>query len=330
MGETKICTHWKAWCVMIRAGSRYSLLGLGLLAAALTALVGSSARADLFVSSVDYNTVLQYDENTGAFLSIFASGSVRGPRGVLFGPDGNLYVVSADTNAVIRYDGTGNYIDDFVMSGGELRSPRCIIFGPDKNLYVGSKNTNSVNRYDGTTGQLIDIFVSQGLGGLSGPRGIVFGPDGNLYVSSYNTGQILRYDGVTGDFIDVFASGGGLANPQGLVFGPDGNLYVAKADPSPPTILRYDGTGQFIDVFVAPDTNGGLLDPNGLLFGPDGNLYVGDQNDINGNTGGGVYRYDGHTGAFIDNFIPQKSGVISGATYMTFTNTDPTTLNYKH
>jgi streptogramin lyase len=315
---------------MMTVGPRYSHLCLALLAAALAAVIGVSARADLFVSSVDFNTVVQYDENTGAFLSVFASSALVGPRGVLWGPDGNLYVANGDGNyGVVRFDSTGNYVDNFVIGGSELRSPRCIIFGPDGNLYVGSKGTNSVVRYSATDGSFMDIFIAPGSGGLNGPRGLVFGPDGNLYVSSYNTGQIFRFNGTTGDFIDIFASGGGLANPQGLTFGPDGNLYVAKADPSPPTILRFDATGQFMDVFVAPEANGGLVDPNGVLFGPDGNLYVGDQNDVSGKSGGGVYRYDGKTGQFIDNFVPLDPGVISGATYMTFTKTDPVTLNYK-
>src|SRR5712692_8911476 len=70
----------KGWCVMVAAGLKYSYLCLGLLVAALVALVGSGARADLFVSSVDYNTVVQYDENTGAFLNVFASGGgLTGP-----------------------------------------------------------------------------------------------------------------------------------------------------------------------------------------------------------------------------------------------------------
>ncbi len=80
---------------MSKAGSRNSFFGLSLLVAALTAFMGSGSQADLFVSSQNYNIVVQYDENTGDFLNIFASGGgLSGPRGVLFGPDGNLYVAS--------------------------------------------------------------------------------------------------------------------------------------------------------------------------------------------------------------------------------------------
>jgi streptogramin lyase len=168
----------------IPAGIRHNLLGVGFLAAALMAGVATAAPADLFVSSVDFNTVVQYDENTGAFLNVFASDALSGPRGVLFGRDGNLYVANNGTSSVTRYDPTGTIIDIFVTSAGELRGPRCIIFDAAGNLYVGSRSTNSVVRYD-ATGQHItrdngDPFIPPGGGGLSGPRGLVFGPVGNL------------------------------------------------------------------------------------------------------------------------------------------------------
>jgi len=162
--------------------------------------------------------VRRYDGNTGAFIDAFASGGgLDSPSGILFGPDGNLYVSNASSDEVLRYDGTtGDFIDVFA-SGGGLDSPQVLAFGPDNNLYVTSALTDNVLRYDGTTGAFIDVFASGG--GLDGPRGLAFGPDGDLYVTSL-TSQVLRYDGTTGAFVDVFASGSGLSDPTYLLFRP--------------------------------------------------------------------------------------------------------------
>ena len=59
---------------------------------------------------------------------------------------------------------------------------------------------------------------------------------------------------------------------------------------------------------------------DGILFAPDGNLYVCDLN------GGGVLRYSATDGSFIGFFV--DPGRRLNATYLTFTKTDPTTLNY--
>src|SRR5262249_50327026 len=81
-------------------------------------------------------------EGAGALKSIDrfvadGSGGLARGRGLTFGPDGNgdgaqdLYVASADTNAVLRYDGvTGAFIDAFVPSGeGGLSNPTDPTFG---------------------------------------------------------------------------------------------------------------------------------------------------------------------------------------------------------
>jgi sugar lactone lactonase YvrE len=297
---------------MVTVGSRCKLFGVGLLTLALTALGASTTQADFFVSNSGAGVVGQYNETTGDLIKVFASG-VSGARGIVWGPDGNLYVASDGNNNIVRFDKSGQVLGVFVQ-GPELSGPRGIIFDSNGNLYVSSKFTHTVERYD-ANGKSLGSFVPARSGGLSGPRGLLFGPDGNLYVGSYDTGQVLRYDGTTGAFIDVFADGG--LNTNGFTFGPDGNLYVSKG--SSATILQYDGGGQYLKDFVALGSSP-IGDPNGVLFGPDGNLYVCDLN------GGGALRYNGRNGNFIDFFV--NPGRQLSASYMTFSNTDPTTLNY--
>ncbi len=91
-----------------------------------------------------------------------------------------------------------------------------------------------------------------------------------------------------------------------------GYLFVPSFDTD--AVLRYnETTGAFVDVFVT-HKSGGLNQPNSVIVGPDHNLYV-----TSGFFGGpgqlkAVLRYDGTTGAFIDNFA-QSSIINSPALY---------------
>ena len=226
--------------------------------------------------------MLRYDGQTGAFLNVFAptAGSLALPRGIVFGPDGNLYASSFATNEVLRYDGqTGAFLNVFVspMSGG-LRSPTGLVFGPDGHLYVSSARTDAILRYDGRTGAFLETFVIPGSGGLANPQGLVFGPDSNLYIGDGSfavTGRVLRYDGRTGAFLNVFVSNNFSGNrAEALVFGPDGHLYIGGSN-SNGTITRYDGqTGALLNTFNFGNANAGRLSSTGLVFGPDGQLYI--------------------------------------------------------
>ena len=206
----------------------------------------------------------------------------------------------------------------FVTSGSRgLMGPADLAFGPDGTLYVSGfyngtvhGTGEAVHRYNGVTGEFRDVFVSWD---VPYGEGMTFGPDGDLYLADGNS-AVLRFDGTTGGFISVFASGGAL--PRTPVFGPDGTLYVTNRDSD--SVTRYNGTtGAFIDEFVARGS-GGLSFPWGLAFGPDSTgdgypeLYVASYGTDS------ILRYDGKTGAFIDEFVPAGRGGLDGPRMIRF------------
>lgn len=328
----------------------------------------------LLVDSYDTNSILRYDEGTGAFLDTLVpkgSGGLDNPAGMVLGRDLNLYVSNhlqpiingnGQASSVLSFNGSTGALIGTLADGTQVSSPRGIVFGPDGGLYVAEgEGPGTVLRIGVGTGA-VSTFVPTLSGGLSHPTGMVFGPDTardgklDVYVGNAFTSSILEFQGPDGPhpgaFVGTFvASGaGGLQNPWSFVFGPDGNLYVSnfqyssKNQVPPGDVLCFQGPagphpGAPLGEFVTTGS-GGLGTPLGLLFGPDVNgdgrqdLYVStavvDQyNFTHAHPGTSeVLVYDGVTGAFLKTLVDPDSGGLSNPFSMAFTETDPTTLNY--
>ncbi|MCH8274116.1 MAG: NHL repeat-containing protein [Armatimonadetes bacterium] len=92
-----------------------------------------AADGNLYVSAWDADSIMRFNGVTGEFVDIFVtsgSGGLDGPRGLRFGPDGNLYVCEwPRSGRVLRFDGfTGEFIDNFIEGGGGLSWPAYLMF----------------------------------------------------------------------------------------------------------------------------------------------------------------------------------------------------------
>jgi hypothetical protein len=131
-------------------------------------------------ASTRFNNSIVRITNGGSTIETFiqpGAGGLNRTGGIIFGPNGNAYVGSENTNNILLFDGqTGDFIREFVPSGsGGLRRPSGLLFGPFGDLYVDSADTNSILHYDGQTGAFINVVAFQHDNQvISGPRGFLF------------------------------------------------------------------------------------------------------------------------------------------------------------
>ncbi len=154
------------------------------------------------------------------------SGGLYSPAGLVFGPDGHLYVLNNLGN-VLRFNGTTGAFMNVFAAG--LSVPQDLAFGPDGHRYVTNGLGDSVSRFDGTSGASLGLFVLGGAYGLDAPIGLTFGRSEDFYVASFPGNTIFRFDGISGALVSTFnlPYQDGQDTLLDLAFGPDQNLYAS-------------------------------------------------------------------------------------------------------
>jgi DNA-binding beta-propeller fold protein YncE len=141
--------------------------------------------------------VLRFDPNTGAFIDVFINsaggvGALNRPEGLVFGPDGNLYITSfradlSDNDKILIFQGPDGLSPsafvgqiDLDQVGQPRAFAQALLFGPEGYLFVpisgNGPDTGAVRRYDVGTKASAN-FVSPNASGdpLGAPWYLTFG-----------------------------------------------------------------------------------------------------------------------------------------------------------
>ncbi len=124
---------------------------------------------------------------------------LNGPRAITVAPDGQLYLVLREGNAVYRMDSRAGKIFH--------------VAGTGETGYTG----------DGGPAKLAK---------LSGPKGVAWAPGGRLYLADTESHTIRRIDLQSGIITTVFGTGqrGALARPHGIFVSKDGTVYIGDSE----------------------------------------------------------------------------------------------------
>jgi sugar lactone lactonase YvrE len=157
------------------------------------------------------------------------------PFSLVAGPDGNLYVIDAGGNDLLKVTPGGEI--STVIAWKDNPVPTGVAFDKAGKPHVSflsgfpfPKGGTRLERVNGSTGEVL-------VRGLTAAVDVKVGPDDNLYVLEHSAEFLMgpppRHTPASGRVLRITASGAesvvtGLNFPTKMAFGPDGALYVTN------------------------------------------------------------------------------------------------------
>ena len=208
--------------------------------------------------------------NIPADFKVLASG-ISGPEGPAIGPDGELYLVSAEDASIICISPDGG-IKQVAKTGGR---PNGLVFNRAGEMYVADADLKAILHID-ADGQ-IETFVDGYEGtALGGPNDLCFLPNGDLLFTdpvrrplpdpAISPVYRATPDGTVGAFANE------LAYPNGIAVSADKNeVYVSETRAQRLVCFTIDDDGRLLDQrlvrrFREPGN------PDGLAVDIEGNI----------------------------------------------------------
>ena len=208
--------------------------------------------------------------NIPADFKVLASG-IGGPEGPAIGPDGQLYLVSAEDAAIIRISSDGD-ITQIAKTKGR---PNGLVFNAAGEMFVADADLKAI-LHIGADGE-IETFVDEYEGtALGGPNDLCFLPNGDLLFTDpvrrpLPDPAISPVYRVTPDGV-VSAFANELAYPNGIAVSVDRkNVYIAETRAQRLVCFTIDEDGRLLDQrlvrrFREPGN------PDGLAVDIEGNI----------------------------------------------------------
>ena len=204
--------------------------------------------------------ITEFDGTTGAFVQNvidIENGGFSVAKGLVFGPDGDLFVGDFFRGRVARYDGT-TFQEIASTPDGSIGTPSGMHISPEGNLMVLSGGNNLIREYDISGGGINSMGdFTANIPGATQPQDFTWGPNGNVFITLGSGGGVAEVDGTTGAYISNFTPSDNSLPTNGLAFDDFGRFLVSIVYPVS-QINEYDaGTGAFAGIFL-DDTNLGI------------------------------------------------------------------------